>query len=141
MATLESKKTEGNLTRCPCDSGRAYRECCEPYIEGGGYPETPEQLMRSRYTAYSQKNLIYIQETMCGEALDLFDLSSAQLISNTIQWEGLTVISSFVKGEIGVVSFVARYQSQGKMELLTETSFFRKVDGKWLYERGDITSS
>lgn len=53
---------------CPCKSGKRYADCCEPFITRINLPETPEQLMRSRYTAYSQANIDYIMGTMKGEA-------------------------------------------------------------------------
>ncbi len=36
---------------CPCGSGQAFKECCQRYHDGE-LPETPEKLMRSRYSAY-----------------------------------------------------------------------------------------
>ena len=48
---------------CPCDSQRSYKECCSPFISKEKLPETPEQLMRSRYTAYVNGDIDYIKQT------------------------------------------------------------------------------
>src|SRR5262249_12642121 len=48
---------------CPCQSGQNLDQCCGPFIAGEAFPETAEQLMRSRYTAYTQANLGYIKKT------------------------------------------------------------------------------
>ena len=37
---------------CPCQSGKAYYECCEVYHQGA-IPITAESLMRSRFTAFT----------------------------------------------------------------------------------------
>jgi hypothetical protein len=33
---------------CVCESGKAYKDCCQPFHTGQAWPGTPEQLMRSR---------------------------------------------------------------------------------------------
>ncbi len=33
---------------CVCESGKAYKDCCQPFHAGQAWPDTPEQLMRSR---------------------------------------------------------------------------------------------
>ena len=43
-------ETENEMD-CPCGSGGAYAECCEPIITGAREADTPEQLMRARYSA------------------------------------------------------------------------------------------
>ena len=41
------------LNNCICGSGKAFSECCEPLLSGKMPAKTPEQLMRSRYSAYA----------------------------------------------------------------------------------------
>ena len=41
---------------CPCGSGSTYDACCGRLHRGPDLAETPEALMRSRYTAYSLGN-------------------------------------------------------------------------------------
>lgn len=53
---------------CPCGSKQSYLECCGRFIESVNtpfpcFPETPEALMRSRFTAYVVKNAAYIVQT------------------------------------------------------------------------------
>ncbi|MBV5280033.1 MAG: hypothetical protein J0651_01830, partial [Actinobacteria bacterium] len=40
-----------------------YSECCEPFISGVKPAPTAEALMRSRYTAYTRKEVDYIVRT------------------------------------------------------------------------------
>ena len=34
---------------CVCESGKAYKDCCQPFHTEKEWPSTPEQLMRSRF--------------------------------------------------------------------------------------------
>ena len=46
--------------KCPCMSGKAYAECCEPVIKGTRKAATPEELMRSRYSAYAKAEIDHL---------------------------------------------------------------------------------
>ena len=63
---------------CPCGSGRAYTECCEPYITGTAKPPTAEALMRSRYSAYVEHAVDYIINTCVHRGKDVIDLKQTR---------------------------------------------------------------
>ena len=48
---------------CYCCSSKPFKECCEPFITGVKHPNSAEQLMRSRFSAYATANYRYILET------------------------------------------------------------------------------
>lgn len=52
---------------CPCCSQKEYEQCCQPFLNRLALASTPEQLMRSRYTAYSQVDYSYIKQTRWTE--------------------------------------------------------------------------
>jgi len=52
-------------------------------------PQTPLQLMRSCYTAYTQANITYIVNTMKGPAAKNFNYDSALQWASNIQWENV----------------------------------------------------
>lgn len=54
---------EREASLCPCKSRNSYAECCMPYHYGRAQPETAEQLMRSRYSAYFFKLTDYLVAT------------------------------------------------------------------------------
>lgn len=74
------------MTLCPCGSGRAYEECCEPYIEGREAAPTAEALMRSRYTAHALRKFDYLNETVHPDLRDENDHAEMQQWSEAVEW-------------------------------------------------------
>ena len=100
---------------CPCGSKLKYDNCCQTFIDGEKFASTPELLMRSRYTAYSMANIDYIQETMCGDALQDFDALDAREWAQSVKWLKLEVVHSNMSTEYtGIVEFIAYYRYHNK---------------------------
>ena len=63
---IELNKVELNHDdRCPCSSGEVYGACCGRFLgefvaSGTLTAPTPEQLMRSRFTAFATGNAAYL---------------------------------------------------------------------------------
>lgn len=124
--------------RCPCGSGRDYVACCGPYIEAGRLPETAEQLMRSRYTAYTLAKQDYLHKTWHPSTRPA-DLGVA--VTDAVKWLGLQIkgTRAGAAGDTeGMVEFVARYKINGKAERLHEASRFVREGGQWLYVDGEF---
>ncbi|WP_160297457.1 YchJ family protein [Demequina flava] len=122
---------------CPCGSGASFAECCRPFLRGERFPDTAEQLMRSRYTAHVRRDPAYVLRTWHPDTRPapekLGDLSAPQ-------WRGLDVTSTEDGGPAdaeGVVTFSAHYEDgAGNPASLHETSTFVRVDGEWVYLEG-----
>ena len=95
--------------------------------------------MRSRYTAYTQGNLDYIEKTMRGEALQRFDQSNAEKNAKRTEWLKLDVLFSEEEGDIGTVQFIATFRIAGEEHFMHEISSFEKVSGKWYYTKGTLS--
>ena len=117
---------------CPCGLGQ-YESCCAPYITGASLPETPETLMRSRYTAYTQGNIDYIVATQAGPAAEDYNTEDARIWAKSLKWEGLEIFNTQIDGDVGFVRFDASYQMDRKHYVLSEYSEFHKMDGRWIY--------
>ena len=127
------------MTLCPCGSQTLFSDCCAPYISGKKNAETPEILMRSRYSAYSLANISYIQKTMRGKAAKNYDPISAHAWASSVRWIGLEVKhTSTIKKDSGTVTFMARFSESGKENCIYEKSLFKKINGLWFYVDGDI---
>lgn len=125
------------MNLCPCGSTRSFDMCCEPYLSYKKVAETPEILMRSRYTAYSLSKIDYIQKTMCGKAAKNYDpISAYQWASNAV-WLGLEVKHvSTIKNDMGTVTFIASFLEKNQKQCISEKSYFKKIKGVWFYIDG-----
>lgn len=124
--------------KCPCGSQLDYQHCCGQYIDGDKLPATAEALMRSRFTAYAQANIEYIDKTMQGPATNNFNPVSAKEWAETCQWQRLQVLKSqAISANQAYVEFIAHYTSAGRQQYLHEVSEFRRIQGRWYYVDGE----
>ena len=127
------------MSPCPCGSKNTYLACCGPFLTGKAIPETPEALMRSRYTAYSRADTAYIKKTMRGKPLVSFNEAEAGHWARSVTWVGLEVMDNPRKSpnpDQGFVEFVATYIDQGVTKTIHEISQFQLVAGAWFYVDG-----
>ena len=92
--------------------------------------------MRSRYTAYTLQNTVYLNATWHPSTRPvMLDLSDQE---NT-KWLGLTIKKhEIIDADHALVEFVARYKLNGRAHRLHEISRFERVNGSWLYLDGDL---
>lgn len=124
------------MKNCPCGTNKPYLACCGLYISGTQNAPTPETLMRSRYTAYTEGNIDYIEKTMRGAALEGFDKKSAQDWALQMKWLGLNVITATQDGASGTVEFMASYSHNNQQVNMHERSSFQCDQGLWYYTDG-----
>jgi SEC-C motif-containing protein len=131
--------SERQTDPCPCGSGRTYAACCGPLIEGTGQAETPETLMRSRYTAYVLQQIPYLARTLHPSERGDFDEEGAAQWSRDSEWLGLEILSAtgMAPGDqTGTVEFKAHYNRDGVTQVHHERSEFRRTDGVWYFLDG-----
>lgn len=125
---------------CRCGMSFPYTDCCGPLIRGVGFADTAEDLMRSRYTAYTQGNWDYLIKTTCSE--ERATKSPADFEKEGIEWLGLDILGTRQgerDDEAGEVTFVARYTEAGEARKFQETSKFIKENGRWMYSEKQST--
>jgi len=119
--------------QCPCGTGLEYTACCHRFIETENWPDTAEELMRSRYCAYALKRRDYLLDTWHKDTLpDQLDLYE----DAHVKWVRLEVVNIEAGGEqdlTGMVEFKAVMKANGRAEKMTERSEFVKQDGRWYY--------
>lgn len=124
-------------TLCPCISGRAYANCCQPLHDHKVTATSAEQLMCSRFSAFSVGNIAYLIETLHPKSRQPDDdLSLAKTIEAT-QWLGLKIMKHQSSGNKATVEFVAFYQDNGIAQL-HEKSNFVKENNQWFYVDGEF---
>lgn len=124
---------------CPCGKGQDFSECCGRFLQGEQRARTPEQLMRSRYSAYALGGYgDYLLHTWFPATAQ--GLSADQLSQRAVNWQKLEVLSKSQQGDEGTVEFKAYYLPQGsdQLSVLHEFSEFTRIDGRWLYVGGRV---
>jgi SEC-C motif-containing protein len=120
---------------CPCGSGCDYALCCSQFLHGKS-AGTAEQLMRSRYTAYTLEDETYLLETWHSTTRpQTLNLSS----QNPIKWVDLRILKHSVdpdNSSRASVEFVVRYKSNGRAQKMHELSAFVNENGRWFYLDG-----
>jgi SEC-C motif-containing protein len=126
---------------CSCGTEKAYEKCCGPFLSGDALPETAEELMRSRYSAFTRADIEYIKKTMAAEAKEDFDVKGTQDWAEQAKWMGLQIIDTKDGGEgdeTGMVEFTATYEIKGDAIDHHEVAQFRRdKKGAWLFVEGD----
>jgi len=125
---------------CTCGLAIPFKECCGKYIYGTAVPVTPEQLMRSRYSAYVHNVPVYLMATHHPDFIaDLNEELIEETAKNT-DWLRLEVI--FSQGDDscdeGTVEFKAWFQDGEQEACLHERSRFAFADQQWFYTNGEL---
>ena len=120
---------------CPCQSGKSYTDCCQPFHLHQMIPDSAEKLMRSRYTAYTQVNIPYIVETTVPAQQALLDQPAMQLWSEETDWAGLEIITHqpFVSKIHSWVEFKAFFNIENGIDAHHERSLFVLFGGRWYF--------
>ena len=119
---------------CPCQSSKSYKDCCERFHTHAQFPETAEQLMRSRYAAYVLKNVSYIVDTTVPSQQELLNVQAIQAWAENMQWLGLKILNteSLTKTQ-SAVEFHAIFQGVEGEQTHHERSIFVKIDDRWYF--------
>ncbi|WP_242490017.1 YchJ family protein [Noviherbaspirillum cavernae] len=118
---------------CPC-GGADYAACCGRFIERGETPRTAEELMRSRYSAFTLKDDAYLKSSWHPRTRP----AEAVAQDEGIKWLGLDVRRHVPAGDEATVEFIARYKVGGRAHRLHEVSRFVREDGRWFYVDGSF---
>jgi SEC-C motif domain protein len=125
---------------CPCGSGQTYDECCGSIISSEKVAATCQELMRSRYTAFTMANIDYLMQSHYSCTRQVKERKNIQKWARSVQWMGLVILNSQageVKDDIGYVEFRALYLESGKMQQIHEKSLFKRENQKWVYVSGE----
>ena len=119
---------------CPCCTGASYQDCCQPFIEGVSFPKTAQELMRSRYTAFSLNNPDYIGKTQAGRAAEDYDPEGTSEWIKTCNWKSLEILNTKTLSPIrSSVEFIAHYEEKGSPRTIHEDSLFQYMNDRWYY--------
>ncbi|MFZ8200250.1 YchJ family protein [Alteromonas portus] len=127
--------------RCYCCSSKPFNECCEPFIKGVKYPNSAEQLMRSRFSAYATAHYQYILETYTKEKQLALSVEELAKSAQGATWFALKVqptlaansVDSLVSNTVGSTeasSIDSSVHTNAKVEALTSAEPISKPISK-----------
>jgi SEC-C motif-containing protein len=122
---------------CPCGSGLALTQCCQPLLNNEQPAASAVALMRSRYSAYTLGDEDYLRRTWHSSTRP----AQLDLSNNQQNWQRLKIIASTAgqaDDDSGEVEFVAIYKINGRAERLHERSRFAREEQQWRYLDGCI---
>lgn len=134
--TTEWIPREREESLCPCKSRSSYAACCMPFHYGRKKPETAEQLMRSRFSAYFFRLVDYLVDTTHPDTKVPGLKGELEKTIHQVNWSYLTILDVAKGGKddkVGKVEFVAKYFVNEEPHELHERSRFRRFKGDWKY--------
>jgi SEC-C motif domain protein len=122
---------------CPCGLPSPYEDCCGRLHRGEGSAATPEQLMRSRFTAFAVNDEAYLVRSWHPATRP-----PRVRADPAIRWRSLDIVRTTGGGPLddeGTVEFRAHYTAFGRAGELRENSRFARHDGAWVYVDGIVS--
>lgn len=130
-------KTNKNKFHCPCGKDKEYINCCGIIHQDITKVKTAEDLMRSRYTAFTMGNIQYLKLSHLKKTAEYKDEIELKDWCQSVNWIKLEILSTFLGSENddnGKVHFKAYYIENGKEYCIEEKSTFVKENNHWVYK-------
>lgn len=123
---------------CPCGSKIEFIQCCLPLIQGKKPADTAEQLLRARYTAFTQGKVDYILSSHHSKTRHEVKREEIESWAKNSEWLSLEIFQveeGKKEDDKGTIIFCAQYKDKGngKTEEHREKSFFEKENGEWKF--------
>ncbi|MEU8956840.1 YchJ family protein [Streptomyces sp. NPDC048518] len=134
MGSMPRRATRPAATPCPCGHPLPYEKCCGRLHRGEAAATTPEELMRSRYSAFAVRDEGYLLRTWHPRTRP-----PRVEFDPAMRWTGLEIRATSEGTAFhttGTVTFRARYTDGGRPDALHEKSRFERLDGAWVYVDG-----
>jgi SEC-C motif domain protein len=124
------------MSPCPCGSGLDLADCCGRW-QAERWPDSPEALMRSRYSAYLRGDRAWLLSTWHPRTRP-----PSLALEPATRWLGLKIVSApGPEGETATVHFIARWRLGGApAQRQEEISRFVFEQGRWWYLDGEVRS-
>jgi SEC-C motif domain protein len=98
--------------------------------------KTAEDLMRSRYVAFSKANGDYLMESHHSMTKPLARKNELILWAKSVKWLKLEIINTIDGGEDdteGIVEFKAHFREGSKKKVMHQKGKFLREFGHWVY--------
>lgn len=120
-------------SKCYCDTGLSFDDCCGLYLKNNQKAPTALSLMRSRFSAYVIKDADYLLATTHSSERKYYSKEDILNWATTNEWLRLEIIS-FTET---TVAFKAYFLDEKKQpQIHYEFSTFKQENGTWYYVDG-----
>ena len=126
---------------CPCGSSQLLDKCCGPFLRNEKRAVTAEQLMRSRFTAFSLGVADYLVATLAPERRTPNERKLLESELRKTRWLKLEILateSGQPEDQMGTVEFNAYFIQPSGAGCLHERSNFRREGERWFYVDGSV---
>ncbi len=121
--------------QCYCCSKRLFKNCCEPYLLSKKTPHVPEELMRSRYSAYATHNIEYLIATTHPSERINYSIQSINEWATSNNWLKLEIITAN-QNQVEFKAYYSDKKNSNDTIIHHERSNFVFENNKWFYVDG-----
>ncbi len=126
-----------DILNCPCGNAKLYADCCHKAHISPAFISTAEELMRSRYSAFTLANGPYLLET--HHSTTKMNVNENDLVewAKSVEWLRLEIIDKSNGRSTdmnGTVEFKAYFKENNEVRYIHENSYFEKEYGIWKYK-------
>lgn len=125
-------------TACHCGNEKEFSNCCEPYLNGETRVPSAEALMRSRYSAFCVRDVMYLKLSTHPIKRKDFDLEGNRKWAEAVRFFQLEILESRESKDTGFVRFQAHFEEKGTRHVHHEASTFQRLAGNWYFVDGKI---
>ncbi len=121
---------------CPCGRLIKYEFCCGAIHNGISKAITAEDLMRSRYVAFTLADGDYLMTSHHSSTRPLSEKRAIVKWAKSVEWIKLEVLNTFKgakKDTEGRVEFKAYFKTKDKIQFIHENSMFVRENEQWVY--------
>ncbi|MFT4754713.1 MAG: SEC-C motif-containing protein [Salibacteraceae bacterium] len=133
---MDESPVKSTKVNCPCGRSIRYSACCERVHLNIHRAKTAEDLMRSRYSAFTLGDGEYLFKSHHSSQRNSADKKTTSIWAKSVQWMRLEVVSS-TKGAFnsvyGTVAFKAFFIENGTLNVIEENATFERENGHWVY--------
>ena len=122
--------------KCPCGKDQTYKKCCEKFHMNFSIATCAEDLMRSRYTAFTLGMGQYLNDSHHKTSRNEAEKESIEKWAKSVKFIKLEILNSTLgnKDDInGTVEFKAHFKQGVFKRVIHENSSFIKEYGRWYY--------
>ncbi len=121
---------------CNCGREKSYKDCCGRIHLDIKLALTAEDLMRSRYTAFTMANGDYLMQSHHTKTRPSSEKEEIVTWAKKVRWirlEVLKISKGAVTDKKGRVEFKAYFEEDKKLDVIHENSAFVRENEHWVY--------